>query len=97
MDRNELPGVLRGSSRLGLAALMFTLVMMCFEIAEHAPLDIPFDPASLEYMTLWSRVIAISASMLSVFAVITVIPTGWCLIWEARLRRKHQSTAPRDS
>jgi hypothetical protein len=85
MDRNELPGVLRGSSNLGLVAMGSIAVAFGFELADRLPWDGGFDLMSI---IQWSNSIAIYTSHLAVFAAITSVPTSWCLIWGRVLRSK---------
>jgi hypothetical protein len=86
MDRRELPGVLRGSWKFGLGAMGCLLAGVVFVIAWHAWWDGGFDPRSITSIAEWCMDAGYQVLMLGPFATITIVPTGWCWIWERRLR-----------
>ena len=83
IDRNELPGLLRGTANFGLVAMGSIVVMFGLEIADRLSWD---GGINLTSMMQWSDGISSAASQFAGFAAITSLPTSWCLIWRGLLR-----------
>jgi hypothetical protein len=87
MDRRELPGVLRGSWKLGLGAMGFLLAGLVFLMVDHARWSDGFDPKSATSMVGWWIGTIAHVFIVEDLAVLTIVPTGWCWIWEWRIRQ----------
>jgi hypothetical protein len=87
MDPRALPGMLRVSSRAGLAALGCLLLLSCLMSVSFVWSHRAVYLKSMDFFVRCSYDLYERLSPIGILAAITLVPTGGLWLWENRMRR----------